>query len=191
MVRAYDNTRRAQLAAESTERIVDVTESLLREGPLASITLQAIAERAGVTVQTVLRKMGSRDGCVRAAATRIGARIAEQRGQAEPGDVEAAIDGLLLHYETDGRLVLNLLAQERTDAFAEAAVRQGRAEHRAWAARCFGPCRTGGLDGPTLDALVTVTDLYVWKLLRLDLGRSQRATRAIVLRLVRQTLEQP
>lgn len=191
MARAYDNTRRAQAAAETAERIAVATEALLNEGPVAGVTLQAIAERAGVTVQTVLRKMGSRDGCIHAAAARIGARIDAQRGAALPGDVEGAIDGLLLHYETDGRLVLNLLSQEAVDPFAQEAVRQGRAQHRAWVARCFGPCRSGELDEVTLDALVAATDLYVWKLFRLDLGRSLAQTRALVLRLVRLVLEGP
>jgi AcrR family transcriptional regulator len=191
MARAYDNSRRAQAAAETNERIALATEALLHEGPLPAVTLQAIAERAGVTVQTVLRKMGSREGCIEAAGERIGARIDAQRGASTPGDVAAAIDGLLLHYETDGRLVLNLLSQEASHPFAQAAVREGRAQHRAWVVRCFAPCRPGGLGEADTDALVVATDLYVWKLLRLDLGRSRDATRAAMLNLVHLILEAP
>jgi hypothetical protein len=38
---------------------------------------------------------------------------------------------------------------------------------------------------------VAATDLYVWKLLRLDLGRSVASTEAVIARLVRATLEAP
>lgn len=189
MTRAYDNSRRTHAAAETNERILLATEALLNEVPLASVTLQAVADRAGVTVQTVLRKMGSREGCVFAAAERIAARIDAQRGSPPPGDVAAALDALLLHYETDGRLVLNLLSQESSHPFAREAVRRGRAQHRAWVEHCFAPCHPAGLGEADVDALVVASDLYVWKLLRLDLGRSPEATRATMLGLVHLILE--
>lgn len=183
MTRAYDMTRRARRAAETGERIAEVTERLLAERPVEAVTLQGIAEGAGVSVQTVLRHMGSRDGCFEAAKERVRARIEARRGT-PPGDLDRAIGELLVHYESEGRLVLNLLAQESSHPLAREASMEGRAYHRAWVARCFGE-----LDEVTLDALVSATDLYVWKLLRLDLGRSPEATAAVVIRLVRAVLE--
>lgn len=187
MSRAYDNSRRADAAARTTERIAAATEQLLASRPLADITLQAIAQGADVSVQTVLRHMGSRDGCFLAAGERLEARIDAQRGHSAPGDVDSALDGLVEHYEADGRLVLTLLSQETGDPLALEAARRGRAYHRAWVQRCFGP----DLDEPTTDALVAATDLYIWKLLRLDLGRSVDSTRATLGRLVRAVLETP
>ncbi len=198
MTRAYDMTLRAKRAAGTTERITDAAEALLTEGPLAATTLKAIAARADVTVQTVLRHMGSRDGCLEAVGRRIAARVDDQRGRSEPGDVDAAIEDLVAHYEAEGRLVLNLLAQEHgNDPLARRAAESGRAYHRAWVQRCFAPWlgdeqggrRDHAADGERLDALVAATDLYVWKLLRLDLGRSREATEATVRRLVRAVLE--
>ena len=84
MPRAYDNTKRARAAGRTTERIVAATEALLAGGPIGDVTLQAIAAGAGVTVQTVLRHMGSRDGCVRAVAERVRARVDAQRGGTLP-----------------------------------------------------------------------------------------------------------
>lgn len=189
MSRTYDMTTRARRAAETTERIITATERLLAEAPLDAITLQAIADGAGVTVQTVLRHMDSRDGCLAAVAERVADRVDAQRGRTEPGDVNAAIASLLEHYETEGRLVLNLLAQEGTgDAFAAKAVERGRAYHRAWVERCFAP-RLREPHPEAIDALVAATDLYLWKLLRLDLGRSLEATEAVITRLVRGILE--
>jgi AcrR family transcriptional regulator len=189
VARTYDMTNRSRQAAETTERIAASTEALIGEISMSDITLQAIADRAGVTVQTVLRHMGSRDGCFEAVGRRVRARVDEQRGQTEPGDVDGAIVSLLAHYEAEGRLVLTLLAQEDAgDSAAQEAAESGRTYHRAWIERCFGPAlpRT---DRATIDALVAATDLYVWKLLRLDLQRSPTATQAVVTRLVRAVLE--
>lgn len=189
MPRAYDNSRRARRAAQTAERIGAVTEELLASGPVGGVTLQAIAEGAGVTVQTVLRHMGSRDGCFAAAAERVGSRIEAQRGHTEPGDVEAAITELMTHYEAEGRLILHLLAQEGSGEWVtDEGVAAGREFHRAWVERCFGPLLPKG-DSEAIDALVAATDLYVWKLLRLDLGRSTEAAEAVITRLVRAVLE--
>ncbi len=191
MPRTYDNTKRTRDAERTRERIVAATEALLAGGPVGDVTLPAIAGGAGITVQTVLRHMGSRDGCFAVVGERIAARTEVQRGGTEPGDVDAAIAALIAHYETEGQLVLNLLAQEAGgDRVPREAAEAGRAYHRAWVVRCFGPWR-GEPDSERIDALVAATDLYVWKLLRLDLGRTTQATEAVVARLVRSVLEAP
>jgi hypothetical protein len=81
-------------------------------------------------------------------------------------------------------LILNLLSQEHTNELAARAAREGRDYHRAWVLRCFGPMLEPA-DTTAVDALVAATDLYVWKLLRLDLGRSAEETTAAILRMVR------
>jgi AcrR family transcriptional regulator len=189
--RPYDMTRRARGAAETTDRIVAATEALLATVPVGDITLQDIAGGAGVTVQTVLRHMASREGCFAAVGERIAARIERQRGHTLPGDIDGAIASLIAHYEAEGRLVLALLAQESlADPLPREAAEAGRAYHRAWVERSFGPWASE--PAPELvDALVAATDLYVWKLLRLDLGRSAEATEAVILRLVRAVREAP
>jgi AcrR family transcriptional regulator len=189
--RSYDMTRRARAAAETTARIVTAAEALLASRPVAEITLQDVAGGAGVTVQTVLRHMGSREGCFAAVGERIAARVEAQRGPTDPGDVDAAIASLVAHYEAEGRLVLNLLAQETGgDPIPRQAAEAGRAYHRAWVRRSFGPWEAEP-EPELLDALVVATDLYVWKLLRLDLGRSVGSTEAVIARLVRAALEVP
>ena len=191
MTRSYDMSTRARRAAETAERIVDATEELLAAGPIGDVTLDAIAAGADVSVQTVLRHMGSRDGGFEAVAKRLAARVDTQRGGTVPGDVDAAIAALMRHYEAEGRLILNLLAQEGGgDPLVLHSTETGRSYHRAWVERCFGP-RLPPADPEAIDALVAATDLYVWKLLRLDLGRSAAATEAVLARLVRGLLEEP
>ena len=153
------------------------------------MTLAAIADGAQVTVQTVLRHMGSREGCFAAVRERVRARIEADRGHVLPGDVAQALAGLMAHYERDGRLVLNLVAQESADLLLQAAVAEGRAYHRDWVQRAFGTLIICADRDEQLDALVTATDLSAWKLLRIDLGRSERATAAVLHRLVRAVLD--
>lgn len=183
-------SRRAQDAARTTERILEVAEALLAREPLASLTLARVAEGAEVTVQTVLRHMGSRDGLVIAVADRVRRRIAAHRTPLDATSGAAALDALLEHYELDGALVLNLLAQESADETARAAVAEGRATHRAWVRRHLLAERPAACDA-VVDAAVAATDLYVWKLLRLDLGRSREQVAAVVQRLLRAALEPP
>lgn len=191
MARVYDMSNRARGVARTSERIVDAAERLLADRRVGEVTLQAIADGAGVTVQTVLRHMGSRDGCLAAVGERVAGRVEAQRGRREPGDVDGAIADLVAHYEAEGRLVLNLLAQEAGgEPIARRAAEEGRAYHRAWVERCFGPLLPAAAP-EAADALVAATDLYVWKLLRLDLGRSAEATEAVIARLVRAVLEAP
>lgn len=192
MARIYDNRNRARSATETAQRIAEVTEALLTSGREEAVTLKSIAEVAGVSVQTVLRHMASREGCIEAVALRVSRRVDAERGQSEPGDIDGAIAGLLSHYESTGRLVINLLAQETgASELARQSVEAGRAYHRAWVERCFGPhlpCEPDRRHSE-VDALVAATDIYVWKLLRLDLGRPPEAVEAVINRLVRAVLE--
>jgi len=189
VTRTYNMARRSESASRTNERIADCTEELLSSLPIGEVTLQAIATGSGVSVQTVLRHMGSRDGCLAAVRERVSARIQDQLADPADEDVESAITNLCAHYEAEGRLVLNLLRQEDTgDELAKEAVATGRTFHRTWVERCFQPM----LADPTqaaIDALVVATDIYVWKVLRLDLHRSAAATQAVMSQLVHAQLE--
>ncbi|MEX2501709.1 MAG: TetR/AcrR family transcriptional regulator [Trueperaceae bacterium] len=192
MPRTYDMTLRARRAADTTERIVAATERALTTRPASEATLRSIADAAGVTQQTVLRHMGSREGCLRAVAQRVAGRIRAQRERTLPGDVAGAIATLIAHYEAEGRLVLNLLAQEEgEDPVPRAAAVEGRAYHRAWVEQNLlqaVPDADPDSARERTDALVAATDLYLWKLLRIDLGRSAADTEAVLLRLARSVL---
>jgi AcrR family transcriptional regulator len=191
MSRTYDMSKRSRQAAQTTSRILEATEQLLTEHTLEEITLNNIAKEAGTTVQTVIRHMGSREGCLRAVAEQVAERVEEQRGQSQPGDIPTALTDLVDHYESEGRLILNLLAQEQAgDAYAQEMTEQGRAYHRNWVNRCLAADLTDPAQS-TIDALVAATDIYIWKLLRLDLGRSREQVQQTMLTTVQQLLEVP
>jgi AcrR family transcriptional regulator len=185
--RGYRMAARAQAAAQTGHDILGATAALWRERPLEEITLAAIAERAGVSVRTVIRRFGSREGVIAACIEADAAGIMAARGQAAAGDVDGALSVLLAHYERDGDAVLRTLAVEETVPEARAIIQAGRAGHREWCARVFGPHLPSPADGAygmRLDAFVAATDLYAWKLLRRDLGRSPDETARVIRALV-------
>lgn len=170
--RTYTMTARAEAAAATRRRIVEAVIGLAGERVLSEITLDAVAERAGVSVKTVLRQLGSRDGLFRAAAEAATAETVQER-RAAPGDPAGAVRILLDHYERRGRTALLMLAQEDLDPIARAVTDAGRAMHRDWVRDAFAPATR---DEAALDLLVVATDVYTWKLLRLDRGHSRTVT---------------
>jgi AcrR family transcriptional regulator len=183
---------RAESAAATRERILDAAVAVFWELPGDRLSLDEVARRAGVSVQTVIRRFGGRDELFAAAAEREAQRVASQRDHAPGGDPRAAVRVLMDHYEAMGDRVLRLLAEEvRVPRLRDVADR-GREYHRDWCARVF----PGALDGGTgaerrrrLAQLVAICDVYTWKLLRRDARLSRRQTEVAVLELLQPLLE--
>ncbi len=129
--RGYRMAQRARTTAETGERILDVTTALFLEAPLAQLTLALVAERAGVTVQTVLRRFGDKEGLVAAAAAREFERVRTQRGRAPVGDPAGAVANLSEHYEAAGAMALRLLEDEHVSPTIGEIAEQGRQLHSA------------------------------------------------------------
>lgn len=161
---------RAEAVAETRGRILRAMLDLHVERFHDQITLEDVARRAGVTVQTVLRQFGTRDRLVTAAADQATHEILAQRSAAPVGDVEGAIENLLDHYEGWGRSALRLLAQEERVPQLRALADGGRAAHYAWVERTFAPFLAATSDPLLRPKLITLTDVFTWKLMRLDLG---------------------
>jgi AcrR family transcriptional regulator len=169
--RPYRMTARAEAAAETARRILEAVVQLHSERFHDQITLDDIAERAGVTVQTVLRRFGSKEQLLDAAAAMVSEQVVRQRQQAPVGDVAGAVDNLLTHYEEQGRAVLRLLAQEERVPQFQPILDGGRHLHYEWVATTFRPFLDDARDRERLHAqLIALLDVYVWKVLRLDLG---------------------
>ncbi len=178
---------RAEAAAETGRRILGAVHALLAEEPFDRITMGAVAERAGVTVQTVIRRFESKEGLLAAAVEAGRSEILAQRGGAPPGDRAAAVENLFAHYERWGRVMLRLLEHEHRLPDVATLVGEGRAEHAAWVGRVFA-VELARAAGPARSRLRTqlaaVSDVYVWKLLRLDLGVSRAEARSLVLGMI-------
>jgi AcrR family transcriptional regulator len=185
--RRYRMKARAAAAAATAERILDAAIAVFWERPVEDIPLDEIARRAGVSVQTVIRRFGSKEGLFASAAEREVARVVRQRGQAPVGDVAGAVANLLDHYEELGVAILRLLAEEDRSPALRELTNRGRAEHAAWCERVFPPA-LAGLRGAQrarrLAQLIAVTDVLTWKLLRLDRRLSRKQTELALIELI-------
>lgn len=171
---------RAEAVEDTRQRIVSALVALAGERPFSEISLDDIAAGAGVSVQTVLRRFGSRDALFAVAMDPAMTAVENER-RTPPGDIGAAVRTAVDHYERRGRAALLLLAQEGHDEFARKATDLGKAMHRGWVHDAFSPAAD---DEAVLDLLVVATDVYTWKLLRLDRGYgralTERRMRALV-----------
>ena len=185
--RRYRMQARAAAAAATGERILDAATELFWEHPGAEVSLERVARRAGVSVRTVIRRFGGRQGLMAAASQRQVQRVRRQRDDASAGDLPGAVRVLLDHYEQLGERVLLLLAEEHRRPELRAIVDQGRSLHVAWCERVFAPA-LAGLRGARrerrLAQLVAVCDVYTWKLLRRDRGLSRRQAERALLELL-------
>lgn len=190
--RPYRQTARAQAAEATGERILDAFVARLRDGWFDEIRLEDVAQGAGVSVQTVIRRFGGKDGLLDAAFQWIGREIDVRRDVA-PGDTAGAVRALSDDYEVTGDLVIRSLAQEDRYRGMRRITDAGRAFHRAWVARVFAPWLQGEPDAARrrLDALVVATDLYLWKLLRRDMNRPAAEYQAHVATLIAAALAEP
>src|SRR6476646_5369916 len=122
--RAYHQTRRAAEAEANTERILRAAHDLFLERSFDQITLAAVAERAGVGVQTLIRRVGTKDGLARAVNAWVGPQVEADRGEAAAtgGDPAAVAAAIARHYERWGDSADRMLRQEHASpALADAA----------------------------------------------------------------------
>ncbi|OBA84071.1 hypothetical protein A9W99_06745 [Mycobacterium sp. 1164966.3] len=167
--RSYEMRARKEATAATRSAIVAAAvDSVMAERSLG-ITLGTVADRAGVTVKTVLRHFGTREALIEEAAARALQDVLLER-TAPPDDVEHALTVLIAHYERRGDPVLGVLAEEDGDPRARQICNTGRALHRKWVEDLFGSeLPPEAVERARLvDALVVATDVYAWKLLRRD-----------------------
>ncbi|MDX5399891.1 MAG: TetR/AcrR family transcriptional regulator, partial [Actinomycetes bacterium] len=179
---------RAASTAATREAVLGALIQMAGARPIAAITLDDVAALAGVSVQTVLRHFGSRDGLLDAAVEHARPGVMAERTPAGPRPADA-VRALTDHYERMGDLVLRLLTQE-DDERVRRITEPGKRDHRAWVSEAFDAAlpRDPAHREAVVDMLVVATDVYAWKLLRRDRGLSRTATEARILGLVRAVL---
>jgi AcrR family transcriptional regulator len=158
---------------------------------LDDITLDEVAARAGVTVRTVIRQFGGKEGLVAAIPDHL-SQMENIGSDITATDIDTALDGILRRHEERGDVTLRALAQELRHPVLSATLASDRAAHIATVAEIFSPwlsrfapdARQG-----VIDALVVATDVYAWKRLRRDMGRTEGETRAVLRGMVKSILE--
>ncbi|WP_448809511.1 TetR/AcrR family transcriptional regulator [Agromyces bauzanensis] len=189
--RSYTMRTRAEQVQATRDRILDATIALGGERPLGACTLPAVADRAGVSVQTVLRAFRSRDGLLEAAIQHSLTAVRAER-PADPRNLRGSIEALVDHYELRGDGTLLLLGQESWEPFAARATSVGKRFHRDWVEAVFADAidasdRASRVE--LVDLLVAATDVSTWKLWRRDAGRSRNETVDRMLRLATSVTE--
>ena len=188
--RAYRQAARAEAAEITGRRIVEAFLAALREHWLEDITLDEVARAAGVSVQTVIRRFGGKPGLLEAATAAVDADVRQTRGVPR-GDLPIAVANLCADYERTGDMIVRLLAQEGRYPALTPFLDHGRTHHRGWVAEVADPwlaTQSGVAREAALDALVATLDVYVWRLLRRDMGRSADRTRQTILRIAQAVL---
>ncbi len=188
--RVYRQTTRAQLAEETRRRIAVAFFECWRGRWFDEITLEEVAQRAQVSLRTVIRQFGGKEGLIGAVVTYVAPEVDTHR-IVRPGDVDAAIERLFENYESDGDSTIRILAQEERLPGLAALLARARAGHRSTIDANFAPWLdplASAKRQQALDALVVVMDVYAWKLLRRDMGHSEKDAKAMMLGLIRAVL---
>ena len=184
--------RRAETTERTRAAILDAATRIFWEEPARELTLEAIARGAGVTVQTVIRHFGGRDGVFEAAVEREMARVEDERDPSTVSTPDQAVRQVVAHYERLGDHAIRLLAEEHRSATVASLTAKGRAWHRSWCEQAFAGTLSrlrGGSRRRRLAQLVAVCDVYTWKLLRRDARLDRKSTELAIFELLTPLLE--
>lgn len=175
-------------AVESTrERILRAAYEEWSRRSYDQVSLQTIADTAGVSRQTVARQFGTKDALAFAVVD-WQKPLEDDLRATEAGDLEAAVTRLVGRYESMGDANVRMLELEGRVPAIDYLLQVARDGHRAWVERTLLPdVSVGERAGLTL-ALYAATDVTLWKLLRRDLRQDPDVVVATVLRLVRGVL---
>lgn len=178
--RAYDMTKRSDAAGGTRRRIAEAALSLFMERDYDDVSLNEIARAAGVSHQTVLNHCENKAGVLLAAGEVFSERIRNLEADAVPGDVRSVVRTTCVRYEALGDANARWAAMStRAPEVAEGLAR-GRLGFQAWLAEMLGDLMPADDDPDerrrVLIGLHAALDVFTWKLLRRDLGLSQKQT---------------
>ncbi len=190
--RAYRMTARASAAERTGERIIDAMLDRYAVTPYDQIRLEDIAVDAEVSVQTVIRRFGSKPGLLAATIERELGQIAAARAAAMGSDAESTVRDLVRYYEDYGMLILKVYAEALQAPGVPELAARGRAFHLDWCRRAFASTLDPGSDAETrtrrLAQVVAICDATTWRILRQDGALSPTQTAEALLELLRPLL---
>lgn len=198
--RAYKQVARAKAQEQTRETLLQAATEEVEQDSWSQASLESVAGRAGVSKQTVLRHFGSKQGLLDAVISRTSSLIVKERNDAPVGDIRGAVANLMRHYERYGDIVVRMLpyrdavvrvmGSESRNSLVRA-VDHGHEIHEQWVLRTFEP-QLAGLDQRTrerrLAQLVAICDVYVWKILRRDIGLERTRVEETVVEMIERLL---
>lgn len=163
---------RALSAAATRQRILEVARELFLAAPsFDDVSLEQIADQAGVALKTVQRRFGSKDALLVECA-----RGERAERKVTPGDVAAIAHVLAARHEATMDAVVRYLAAEaRVPALAQV-LASARAGHWRWLEEVFAPylpARRSRLQRQRVAELFAATEVHAWHNWRRRFGISR------------------
>ena len=148
-------------------------EDGIRDWSVTGVQTCALPISAGVSVQTILRAFGSKDGLlVKTLEYEAPAALDfSVYSNIKIEDLDQLVTTLFKIYEKIGDLVIHALAHEHRSPEFQKSLDVGRDFHKALVSGAFGIYihrRPLSERSVLFHALLTATDIYMWKILRRD-----------------------
>jgi AcrR family transcriptional regulator len=192
--RPYKKVAREQSQQRTRDALLEAAIEEFYSDRWATTSLEALAARAGVTKQTLLRHFGSKEGLLIQALVRGAAQVLDERWSAPVGDVDGAIENLLDHYEVWGRRARQIEAWQDAPSVLAKLSQAGRQVHYQWVEFAFAP-QLEGVDEATFARrraeLIVACDVQTWWTLSHDLALPRPTIKTILVELVERSTAKP
>ena len=180
--------RRLEQAEATAGRLLDAAWERFSTLPYESVRLADVAADAGVTVQTLHLRFGTKEELFTKAFVRWMVAQGDARRDARVGDIDDIVRVLYDNYDAEGEVGLRMIAQEDRIPTVREFLDGGRRWQRDWVARVFEPQLTAASPRARADlhdALIVACDILTWRLLRIEMRHSPASARRIARSMLR------
>lgn len=185
--RPYKMKARGAAAEQTRERVLDAAVDCFGSRAYDAVSLQDVAQAAGVSLQTVIRVKRSKEELFLTAAERITSEIVAKLPSPSSGDPKVTLEFLMDAYEIWGDHAMRLLIQEDRIPAIRASADRNRNVQQIWIETLFAE-QLAELPPATrrrrVAALLAVAGVRAWHVLRRVHGLSKRQTTLAVWELV-------
>ncbi|HNA99134.1 MAG TPA: TetR/AcrR family transcriptional regulator [Marmoricola sp.] len=165
------------------QQMIDAVFTLIDRGSFGDVTLQGVADQAGVSLKTVTRHFGTKEELLRQAMAE--ARVAEEDSRKVPvGDLDAVVEVLGERYELMAEAIYRMSDMELSYTWLSEWVQMARRSHLDWLADAFEPWlpRRGREREDRLMCLFSATEIRSWWAIRQRFGYSPERARSVMRR---------
>jgi AcrR family transcriptional regulator len=186
--RSYRQRVRAASTAETEARIRAAANTAFAAQRFDQVSLDDIAQRAGVRVPTILRHFGTKENLFVLSTHSLVQASQQTRALATPNTLRDVVALVVEHFEQRGSLILHFLNQEEQVTAIRAFTDEGRRYHRQWVIGMVTPLL------PTLSSVARerlmvqicgLADVRFWQTLRHSLDQTRADTERFIFALMK------
>jgi AcrR family transcriptional regulator len=189
--RPYKQVAREQAQQRTREALLEAAIEEFYGDRWNKTSLETLAERAGVTKQTLLRHFRSKEGLLIQALVHSAAQVLDERWSAPVGDLDGVIENLLDHYDAWGMRARRIGAWQDAPSVLAKLSQAGRQLHYQWIEFAF----ASQLEGLAEEAfarlraeLIVICDVQTWWILSHDLALPRGEIKTILRGMVERAL---